>query len=163
MWDVIRKKDLSDQNIDELVAHSIAIKKEIVTKDPQEKGLRKILNFGHTLGHAVETHFLDKPDGRLLHGEAIAAGMVMESFIAFERGMINSETLLQVEEFMFTVYGKIIIPEDEVVDILAHTKQDKKNKGKEIRFSLINGVGSCDFDIVCTIAEMKKAIKYYRG
>ncbi|SOE21475.1 3-dehydroquinate synthase [Spirosomataceae bacterium TFI 002] len=163
MWDIIRRNDLTEQNIDELVAHSVAIKKEIVAEDPQEKGLRKILNFGHTLGHAIETHFLDKPGGRLLHGEAIAAGMVMEAFMAFKREMIDSETLSQVEEFMFTVYGRIVIPDSEIVAILEHTKQDKKNKGKEVRFSLINGRGSCAFDITCSIAEMKKAIHYYQG
>lgn len=163
MWDVIRVKDLEEQSIDELVAHSVEIKKEIVAEDPHEKGLRKILNFGHTLGHAIETHFLDKPVGRLLHGEAIAAGMLMEAFIAFKRGMITAETLSQVEEFMFTVYGRIVIPENEIVDILAHTKQDKKNRGSEIRFSLIDGRGSCTYDIPCTVAEMKKAIHYYQG
>lgn len=163
MWNVIRAKDLSEQNIDELVAHSVKIKKEIVTEDPQEKGLRKILNFGHTLGHAIETHFLEKPKGKLLHGEAIAAGMIMESFMAYKRDLISFETLSQVEEFIFSVYGKVVIPDDEILAILNHTKQDKKNRGSEIRFSLINGSGSCAFDIACTNQEMKKAIQFYMG
>lgn len=163
MWNVIRAKDLIEQNIDELVAHSVKIKKEIVTEDPQEKGLRKILNFGHTLGHAIETHFLEKPKGKLLHGEAIAAGMIMESFMAYKRDLISFETLSQVEEFIFSVYGKVVIPDDEILAILNHTKQDKKNRGSEIRFSLINGSGSCAFDIACTKQEMKKAIQFYMG
>jgi len=72
MWDVIRKRDFDQQDLQSLVAHSVAIKKEIVAEDPTEKGLRKILNFGHTLGHAVETHFLEKEGKRLLHGEPLS-------------------------------------------------------------------------------------------
>lgn len=162
MWDVIRKKEFSEQDIGTLVAHSVEIKKGIVAEDPTEKGLRKILNFGHTLGHAVETHFLEKEGKRLLHGEAIAVGMVMEAFMAHERKMIDFETLSQIEEFIFTEYGKVLITEAEVVDILKHTKQDKKNKGSEVRFSLLNGKGSCDFDVVCSEVEMAAAIAYYR-
>lgn len=163
MWDVIRKKDFGQQDLQALVAHSVAIKKEIVSEDPKEKGLRKILNFGHTLGHAVETHFLEKEGQRLLHGEAIAIGMVMEAAIANERKMIDNETLSQIEEFIFTEYGKVLISEDEIVDILKHTKQDKKNKGNSIRFSLLNGRGSCGFDIACDEVEMRSAIEFYRN
>lgn len=162
MWDDIRKKEFEQQELKALVAHSVAIKKEIVEKDPTEKGLRKILNFGHTLGHAVETHFLEKEGKRLLHGEAIAVGMIMEAFIAHDRKMIDSETLSQIEEFIFTEYGKVLITEDEIVEILKHTKQDKKNKGAKIRFSLLKGRGDCDFDIICDEREMKAAIEYYR-
>lgn len=163
MWDTIRKKELSQQDLTTLVAHSVAIKKEIVAEDPREKGLRKILNFGHTLGHAVETHFLEKEGQRLLHGEAIAVGMIMEAYIAHERKMIDNKTLSQIEKFIFTEYGKVLITESEIVDILKHTKQDKKNKGDKVRFSLLNGRGSCGFDFVCNEDEMMSAIAYYRG
>lgn len=162
MWGKIRKREFQEQDLQELVSHSVAIKKGIVAEDPKEKGLRKILNFGHTLGHAVETHFLDKPEGRLLHGEAIAVGMVMEAFMAHERKMIDSETLSQIEEFIFSEYGKVLIAENEIADILHHTAQDKKNKGKDVRFSLLDGNGSCSFDVVCSTSEMKNAINYYR-
>ncbi|WP_259015981.1 3-dehydroquinate synthase [Emticicia fluvialis] len=160
-WNEIRKKDLEQQDLRDLIAHSVEIKKKVVEQDPTEKGLRKILNFGHTLGHAIETYFLDKGKKKLLHGEAIATGMLCESYIAFERKLIDEQTLARIEEFIFSVYGKIAMKTEDFGAIIEHTLQDKKNKGKEIRFSLINGAGSCLYDIAVSKNEMKKALEYY--
>ena len=140
------------------------IKQKVVEQDPTEKGLRKILNFGHTLGHAVETHFLSKPAiQRLYHGEAIAIGMIMESYLSLKKGMINSDLLSQIEEFIFATYGKVQIAAEDIEAIIALTRQDKKNRGSEIRFSLLTGTGSCGYDIVVSVSEMRKAIAYYMG
>jgi 3-dehydroquinate synthase len=161
-WNTIRKKDFEEQDFNDLIAHSVAIKQQIVEADPTEKGLRKILNFGHTLGHAIETYFLGKPKLHLLHGEAIAAGMICEAFISFKRGMIDQKTLANIEEFIYSVYGKATIMDSDMDEIITLTAQDKKNKGKEIRFSLLAGVGKCTYDIPVSKAEMKKALEYYR-
>lgn len=163
-WHKIREKDMERQNWPDLIAHSVTIKKAIVAQDPTEKGLRKILNFGHTLGHAVETMFLGKAaKERLLHGEAIAAGMVMESYLAYQKKMIDCQTLEQVEEFMFSVFGKADIQPGEVEAIISLTRQDKKNRGSEVRFSLLTGAGSCAYDVAVSPAEMRKALQYYIG
>jgi 3-dehydroquinate synthase len=164
MWAHIRVQDFEEQNFDDLIAHSIEIKKKVVAEDPTEKGLRKILNFGHTLGHAVETYFLEKGNKhRLLHGEAIAVGMICEAFMALEKGMIDQSLFDEIEAFLFTIYGNVKIKEEYIPAILHHTLQDKKNKGNEIRFSLLNGRGSCAFDVVSNKKEMKKALLYYIG
>ena len=160
-WDEIRRKDFEEQDFTDLIAHSVAIKQQIVEADPTEKGLRKILNFGHTLGHAIETYFLGKPKLHLLHGEAIAAGMICEAFISFKRGMIDQKTLENIEEFIFSVYGKATIKESDIEPIIALTSQDKKNKGKEVRFSLLEGTGKCGYDVSVSKGEMKKALEYY--
>jgi 3-dehydroquinate synthase len=169
-WHEIRQKDLAEQNLEDLIAHSVAIKKKIVENDPTEKGIRKILNFGHTLGHAIETYFLENPQKRLLHGEAIAAGMICEAFIAFQKKLIDAKTLSQVEEFIFSVYGKVDLQMTDspkggtsIQHIIKLTQHDKKNKGKEIRFSLIDGIGSCAYDVVVSKTEMRKALEYYIG
>ncbi|GAB3176724.1 3-dehydroquinate synthase [Telluribacter humicola] len=163
-WEEIRHRDLSEQNWSDLIAHSVEVKSGVVEQDPTEKGLRKILNFGHTLGHAVETHFLGKSkEQRLLHGEAIAVGMIMESHIAFRKKMIDRQLLNQIEEFIFSIYGKVFIQSEDVDTIIALTRQDKKNRGKEIRFSLLDGVGSCAFDIPVSSADMRHALAYYAG
>ncbi|TDB68846.1 3-dehydroquinate synthase [Arundinibacter roseus] len=163
-WNEIKSRDLSEQNWPDLIQHSVEVKKNVVAQDPTEKGLRKILNFGHTLGHAVETHFLSKPPRqRLLHGEAIAVGMIMESFVAFQKNMIDRKTLDEVEEFIFSIFGKVSIQTSDLDAIVSLTRQDKKNRGNEIRFSLITGAGSCAYDVVVTPAEMKKAVHYYMG
>jgi 3-dehydroquinate synthase len=161
-WDEIRRKDFEEQDFKDLIAHSVNIKQHVVEADPTEKGLRKILNFGHTLGHAIETYFLGKPKLHLLHGEAIAAGMICEAFLSFKRGMIDQKTLENIEEFIFSVYGKATIRESDIEPIIALTAQDKKNKGKEVRFSLLEAAGKCSYDISVSKAEMKRALEYYR-
>src|SRR5690606_21692976 len=73
---LINLKDLDAHDLDDLILESITIKEDIVSQDPSEKHLRKSLNYGHTLGHAIESYFLESPTkSKLLHGEAIAAGM----------------------------------------------------------------------------------------
>ncbi len=160
-WDEIRFLDLEEQDFQGLIRHSVAIKQRVVEEDPTEKGLRKILNFGHTLGHAIETYFLDKGKKRLLHGEAIAAGMVCEAFLSFNRGWISENDLLQIEEFLYAVYGKAPLKEEDIQAIIALTQQDKKNKGKEVRFSLLDALGSCTYDVTVGKKEMEKALRYY--
>ena len=160
-WDIIRKKDFEEQDFNDLIAHSVAIKQRVVEADPTEKGLRKILNFGHTLGHAIETFYLGKPNRHLLHGEAIATGMICEAFISYKRGMIDQKTLSNIEEFIFQVYGKVKIKDTDFEEIISLTAQDKKNKGKEIRFSLLEAVGKCTYDIAVSNLEMRLALQYY--
>ena len=163
-WNEIRQKDFEEQNWTDLIAHSVKIKQQVVDEDPTEKGLRKILNFGHTLGHAVETCFLNKSASqRLYHGEAIAVGMIMESYLSFSRKMIDQQTLTDIEEFLFATYGKVNIQPEDIEEIIALTRQDKKNKGKEVRFSLLSGAGKCAFDVVVSASEMRKSIAYYLG
>ncbi|KPM48670.1 3-dehydroquinate synthase [Jiulongibacter sediminis] len=163
-WDEIRRIDFDDQDFADLIAHSVEIKKEVVASDPTEKGRRKILNFGHTLGHAIETYFLESPEKeRLLHGEAIAAGMICEASISLERGLIDESLFLEIEEFLFSIYGKVEILEGDLEAILQHTLQDKKNKGGQVRFSLLDGKGSCGFDVICNKEEMEKALRQYIG
>lgn len=163
-WEEIRKKDFEQQNWIDLIAHSVEIKKKVVTTDPTEKGLRKILNFGHTVGHAVETYFLSKaPKERLLHGEAIAAGMVMETYLAYRKKMVDLQTLEQVEEFIFSVFGKVALHLSDVPTVIALAQQDKKNRGGELRFSLLDGIGTCAYDVKVTPAEIQQAVAYYVG
>lgn len=163
-WNEIKTKDFEQQSWPDLIAHSVEIKKKVVAEDPTEKGLRKILNFGHTLGHAVETYFLSKPKkDQLLHGEAIAVGMIMEAYLAFSKGMISRQALEEIEEFIFAVYGKVKIKTEDAVSIIEYTKQDKKNKGRKTLFSLLDGIGHCSYDVSITATEMKKAVDYYMG
>jgi len=162
-WEEISHKSFDEVNLADLISHSVDIKKAVVAEDPKEAGLRKILNFGHTLGHAVETYLLNLGKRRILHGEAIAVGMIMEAFIAFDRGLISQEELESIEIYLFETYGRVKLTADEIPAIIKLTAQDKKNKGSEIRFSLLTGIGDCGYDIPVTAAEMKKAIAYYIG
>lgn len=160
-WNVIRQQSFEELDLSKLIAHSVAIKEAVVLEDPKEAGLRKILNFGHTLGHAIETYLLDKGKRKILHGEAIAIGMIMEAFISHQRDLISLQELEEIESYLFENYGRVKIQPEEITKIIALTAQDKKNKGKEIRFSLLTGIGDCGYDIPVSASEMKKAIQYY--
>ena len=162
-WNAIRILDLEEQNFSDLIAHSIDIKSKIVAEDFTEQGLRKTLNFGHTLGHAVETYFLENKPKSLLHGEAIAAGMIMEAFLAYKKGMISEQAVIEIEEFIFAVYGRVSIAVTDFAPIVALSLQDKKNKGNVVRASLLSGIGHCSFDNSISKAEMTAALKYYTG
>lgn len=161
MWDRIRRTELGDMPLSELIVHSVAIKKEIVSEDPTEKGLRKILNFGHTIGHAVETFYLEKE--RLLHGEAIAIGMICEAYIAYSRNMLTETELGEIEEYIFSVYGAVRLDPQDFAPIAALTAQDKKNRGNVVRAALLEGIGHCAYDIPITKKDILKALKYYCG
>lgn len=162
-WERLRYQDLDDLDWNQVVAHSVAIKQRVVKQDPTEKGLRKILNFGHTLGHAVETHFLERGKARLLHGEAIAAGMIMEAFIAQQQGLIDESLLANIEEYLFAVYGKATLTEADMEPVLQHTLQDKKNRAGQVRMALLDGPGRCAYDVPVSKQVMRQALDYYRG
>lgn len=162
-WEEISHKGFDDIDFADLISHSVEIKKAVVAEDPKEAGLRKILNFGHTLGHAVETYLLNLGKRRILHGEAIAVGMIMEAYLSFSRNLISREELESIEIYLFETYGRVKLSTDEIPAIIKLTAQDKKNKGNEIRFSLLTGIGDCGYDIPVSSSEMKKAIAYYIG
>ena len=162
-WQQVRRRDLNQQDWNDLIAHSVGIKQRITEADPTEKGLRKILNFGHTLGHAIETYFLEDPKKRVLHGEAIAAGMIAESYLSHRHGWLDAASLSQIEEFLFSVFGKIPLQESDFDTIIALTRQDKKNRAGQVRFALLDGLGSCRFDVPVTPREMRAALGYYAG
>lgn len=161
-WDEIKIKDFNEMYWADLISHSVSIKSEIVTTDPKESGLRKILNFGHTVGHAVETYFLNSGN-KILHGEAIAIGMICESYISYKKGLLSQSELMEIEEFIYTIYGIIKINEEDFSAIAKLTLQDKKNKGNQVKASLLNKIGECIYDQKITQSEIIKSLKYYQN
>jgi len=161
MWETIRLKNYSEQDWNTLVPHSVAIKRKITESDPKESGLRKILNFGHTIGHALESAALQsgKP---ILHGEAIAAGMICESFIAQKKNLISVTELSRITDYLISVFGHHQ-PEKKSDDLISMMLQDKKNHGKKILMALPDSIGSCKWDIETTPAEILDALDYYRN
>ncbi len=133
--------DFSD--LDLLIHRSVVIKNEIVMQDPTEKNIRKALNFGHTLGHAIESYFLENENKTtLLHGEAIAVGMILESFISWQKKLITEIEYRQIKLAINAIYEAVQIDENDlqpIMDLLIH---DKKNEFGTIQFALIDGIGS---------------------
>lgn len=158
MWKEIRTKPLDQQDWDRLLRHSVAVKSRIVHEDPREAGIRKVLNFGHTIGHAIETASLES-NHRLFHGEAIAIGMVAESHIAHGRGWISTSEYDELIACILSVFGKERLPGTR--EILSHMLQDKKNMNGKIRMALLQGIGKAIWDVEVTNAEIEVALKSY--
>lgn len=160
IWDVLRKKSVANQDWNVLIPHSVAFKKEVVETDPKEGGLRKILNFGHTVGHAVESYFLSAD--RIFHGEAIAVGMICESFIGWKKNLITKEELDQIAAYLKQVYPPVILPSART-PILELMSQDKKNKGNRILMALTKGIGQAVWDVEVSAEEIDASLDYYQS
>lgn len=158
MWKIVSQRTLENQPWLKLVKHSVGFKKKVTQKDPREKGLRKILNFGHTIGHALEGHFLNT-DNRLFHGEAIAIGMIMEAWIACSRKLISEEEREQISGYLKAVFGKIPVPAPE--NWIPLMKQDKKNKGNKVLMALPRRLGNAVWDISVSERDIRGAWDYY--
>lgn len=137
---------------------SLNIKQKIVNKDPYEiKGLRKILNFGHSIGHCIESYFLID-NFNLLHGEAIAIGMICEAWISY---LFNKFPISQYEEIktsLLNSYSFPIIKTFVIQKIINHIQHDKKNIKGYIRFSLLKRIGNCSFDNKISLENIKNAL-----
>jgi 3-dehydroquinate synthase len=144
-----------------LIEESVAIKAAVVAADPLEKGLRKVLNFGHTIGHAIETFFLNQGGPDLLHGEAIAIGMICESYLSHRKGLLPAGELKAIEEFILGIYGRVAIAATDLLPISALALQDKKNTGTVIKCTLLNGIGQAVYDQPISLEEIRDSIRYY--
>jgi len=142
-----------------IVHKNVHIKKNVVDQDPYEKGLRKILNFGHTIGHAVETNYLHQEQA-LLHGEAIAIGMIAESKIANKKGLLTDKAFNQIESYILSIYHDLPSTINNQEQVMDHMKADKKNKGGVVLSSLVTEIGTCDFDVALEPEEVLKVLDY---
>ncbi|UPT66738.1 MAG: 3-dehydroquinate synthase [Sphingobacteriales bacterium JAD_PAG50586_3] len=158
-------KNINPTNADDVaryIPRSIEIKNTLVTSDPFDNAARKALNFGHTFGHAIESYFIGA-DNELLHGEAIAIGMVCESFVAVEKGLITPTVLKEIEELIATHFSFAALDEYDEEAIMVLMGQDKKNSSGNINMALIAGIGSCQTNIAVGADEIKKALHYCKA
>ena len=161
-WATLRGASFTNQDWKAHIAHSVQVKSRVVGEDFREGGLRKILNFGHTIGHAIESFFLET-DRPLLHGEAIAAGMVAEAYLSVKHSRLSPEEAEEIEDFIMAVFGHSEIPADAAEAIVALTRQDKKNDQHTIRCTLLEGIGTAQYDVPVSEEDIKEALEYYRG
>ncbi|WP_318345990.1 3-dehydroquinate synthase [Flagellimonas baculiformis] len=144
------------------IQKSIAIKNDVVLIDPTEKGLRKILNYGHTLGHAIESYCLENPHKKtLLHGEAIAIGMILEGFISHELKGLPKLSLEEIKETFLRYFEKVDFDKDDIDAILKLLKYDKKNSHGDINFVLLQAIGDAVTDIKVPEELFHRAFDYY--
>ncbi len=144
-----------------VIRHSVGIKKAVVEVDPKETGVRKILNFGHSIGHAVESFYMNS-NQPLLHGEAIALGMIAEGFLSFQKIGLSFEELNELSTKLLAIFGKVNLETKDLNTILDLCAQDKKNEGITQLFTLLPSLGDCNFNIPVTREEIKQAMLYYQ-
>ena len=154
--------DLTPEVLSPFIKSSVAVKSKVVKEDPYEKGLRKILNFGHTLGHAIESYFLVTPSKqRLLHGEAIAIGMVLEAYLSIECCGLSSKETKEIKIVFQQFYPQVEIKKEDVDAILALLRHDKKNKAGRINFVLLTKIGIPAIDVQVPQDLFQKAFDFY--
>lgn len=162
VWNEIKHKPLDHQNWPELLRHSIEFKFSVVQVDPREKGLRKILNAGHTVGHALESYLLNKGE-KILHGEAVAAGLICEAYLSCNKGMLSEIDRDDITHSILRTFGKINMENAQLQTIAALATQDKKNKGNTILAALLDGIGKARWDCEVTEDKIVDALTFYRS
>ena len=143
-----------------IIKGSVEIKTKIVSKDPIEKSERKLLNFGHTIGHALETLY-NRSGKQISHGFGVAAGMIIESKIAEIRGLLGAKELQSLTNYINKFFDKLTIDEDDISSLLNIMSHDKKNQNESINFTLITEIGKGIINQQASHEEIKSAVEYY--
>lgn len=159
-WNDLKNSDLTLPST-ELIYKSVEIKNKIVIADPHEKGIRKALNFGHTIGHAVETFSLDNDKKHLTHGEAIAIGMICEAWLSHKKNSLPKNELREIVEVLTRLYPKYPLQESCYTMLSSLMKKDKKNEGDHINCTLLNKIGECSINHICLEDELYESLKFY--
>jgi 3-dehydroquinate synthase len=162
-WAELMNFDIEHPNLKELgdlVAKSVQVKERIVTEDPTEKGIRKALNLGHTVGHAFESLALQRKP--ILHGYAVAWGLVCELYLSVAKTGFPVEKMRQMTRFIFDHYGRMPITCDDYPTLLELMTHDKKNIGTSINFTLMGGIGDIRINQTATKEEIEEALDFYR-
>ena len=152
---------VNSENYQQFIVRCGEIKREIVAQDPTEKGLRKILNFGHSFGHAIESHCLTT-DYPLLHGEAVALGMLGALWISVKQLGLDASILQSFENqlLMLLSEAEISLSGSDIEPILSYLVHDKKNKGEKSQFVLLEAVGKPVWDVEVEPERVKNALEY---
>ena len=159
--DLIQLNDVDVLGVESFIAKSMEIKQEVVNADFHEKNVRKTLNFGHTIGHAIESLCLQNQNP-ILHGEAVALGMICESHLSYLESLISKEDSDLIVENIQRYFSFINLSDFKDEEIFNLLLNDKKNTDEKINFSLLSGIGSCVFDHECNTDNIKKSLDFYK-
>jgi 3-dehydroquinate synthase len=159
MWsELTSNEELTIDNAQ--IADSVAVKQRIVLNDPTENGLRKALNFGHTIGHAFESLALKRKP--ILHGYAVAYGIVCELYLSCVKTGFPTDKMRQTVKFINENYGRMEIKCSDYPELLEMMSHDKKNVAGTINFTLLSGFGNIRIDQTASAEEIKEALDFYR-
>jgi len=163
-WAALLNFDIEHPNLKELqrmVEESVEVKQRIVMEDPHEHGLRKALNLGHTLGHAIESLAMEQ-QRPMLHGKAVAFGLMGELYLSTVKRGFPADRMRQTATFIRTHYGQPSFTCDDYPRLLELMTHDKKNTGNGINFTMLSNIGSIDINQTATQAEIEEALDFIR-
>jgi len=149
------------EQITPFITESVRIKNEVVLQDPREEHLRKVLNFGHTLGHAIESYYLGGADS-LLHGEAIAIGMILEAYLSHKLCGLDTSSMDDIRDTFMRWYPRIPITDADTAQIRNLLIFDKKNTHGRVNFVLLSEIGQPAIDVTVPAGLYEEAFAYYR-
>lgn len=160
-WNEIKQSDtIAHFYSEELITHAIELKNAIVKKDLHENDLRKSLNFGHSVGHALESALL-KQKKDILHGEAVAFGMMIESMIAHQLKRLNKKELNEICGYIDRIYPKVKLTAETKKLLLEYIFHDKKNEDGKLNFALPHSIGAYKLQTGITEEQIREAIAMY--
>lgn len=163
-WEDLSEKTYSEINDwREIIEWCIEIKNYFVTEDPLDTGFRKVLNFGHTIGHAVESYSMQNDEKIISHGEAVAIGLVCESYISQKISGLPASQFEDISQYInrnFNHYPFRTGSFDFVLDSIRH---DKKNSGNNINFTLLTSIGNSLINQVVELNIIRESLIYYHN
>lgn len=160
-WQQLKKNHWQQQPWEQIIRHSIGIKHRITTADPTEQGLRKVLNFGHTIGHAIESYFLEQGHEKLLHGEAVAIGMLCESYLSAHKTGLPASSLNDICHYIGEVWKLPAVPSESFDNLCALALQDKKNEKGTINCTLLSQLGEAVYNQPINQQEIRASLQWY--
>ncbi len=162
-WNEIINTSITNQKaLEKILIRSVAFKHKTVQCDKHEAGLRKILNLGHTAGHAIESFYLENDKFKIKHGEAVIEGLIIELLIAQKKCGFPAEQFEIIVQYLREYFNSISIDKTDFSRLIQIMKSDKKNRGNEINFTLLSAIGKPLYDIPITAHEIEQALMRYR-
>lgn len=158
-WNYLQTFDFT--NYDRLIFKSVEIKKNIVTGDYRDNQERKKLNFGHTIGHAIESLYLNSRPEPLLHGEAVAAGMICETRISAAIGLLDPVQATEIIAAIRKHYAQVHFTTDEITALATYICQDKKMNGANHNFTLLEEIGLARIGQDVPNETIRESLEYY--
>ncbi len=160
LFEKLVKTEYSASIDDDVIRKAASIKKEVTQKDFRDQSRRQCLNFGHTIGHALESLYMSF-GSELKHGQAVAAGMICEAFISVQLSGLPEEEMKQIEAYILMTFPKVEYRMKDIEGIIALIRHDKKNFRDKIRMSLLKDIGRCNFGVAVPENVIRDSLKYY--
>lgn len=162
-WQNLTKYNINQtgfKELNQLIARSVQIKNHFVERDPDEKGIRKALNFGHTFGHAFESHFMNT-EQNILHGEAVAHGIICEIYLSHKICNFPLKQIDEIVSYIFNTYKKLDLDFKDFENIFDFIGHDKKNEGLNINFTLLEDFGKFKINQNCKKEDIIETLNWY--